>query len=122
VIRIDRIDDSCACVLRVGKGRVENNNQILCSFAFGAHDAYEILASCSTRLHFTAVYLTLSQCIQDREKGRAQSQSETVHDPRQTAIMQAQVRITRKARKVVRALLHLSQYFVVGHRAYSVLR
>jgi hypothetical protein len=27
VMRIDRVDDSCACVLRVGKGRVQNNNQ-----------------------------------------------------------------------------------------------
>jgi len=25
-IRIDRVDGSCACVLKVGKGRVENSN------------------------------------------------------------------------------------------------
>jgi hypothetical protein len=42
--------------------------------------------------------------MQDRGKGGAQSQRETVHDPRQTAIMQAQVGITRKARKVVKGL------------------
>jgi len=46
--------------------------------------------------------------MQDREKGRAQCQSETYHEPRQTAIMQAQVLKVRKARKVVRALLHVS--------------